>query len=408
VSRIAICASLAIILSAACVAGPASSEPVPVTTSPSSAPSSSAHLAPTPEPSATPTLAAAPADLPSEIGTVAWVRTRLELDGNGSARTWQLVGGVLGQSADIRADIPADARFRTATDGRLLGFATSANDEIAVDVRDVGSGDSVRTVSIPGVDVQTLLLDDERSVAYAAIVKIGGGLDIVRIGLANGVVQRLLALDDRFTPEAIPTERAALAIDPLGVLVVDACTKADGCRLWEIPPGAAAPRPRALTKDVPIVCAIVGVTVDRLVVTDDAACSRDTSGASVPVRAIDRRDGSSHVVTDEAIGPTRVVKVAGRTLIVASKRSADWSRSTILTVDVTSRLRTVHASGLENPNRDLGPWLGVSPTVLAGSWVLIAPWGGETTDLAEPQPARLLDLETDASIELPPGTFGTD
>jgi hypothetical protein len=290
----------------------------------------------------------------------------------------------------------------------LLGFATSANNEIVVDVRDVRSGDPVRTVSIPGIDVQTLLLDEERSVAYAAVVKVGGGLDIVRIGLANGVVQRLLALDDRFTPQAIPTERIALAIDPVGVLVVDACTNAEGCRLWEIPPGAAAPRPRVLAKDVPIVCSIVGVTLDRLVVTDDAACSHDTSEASVPVRAIDRRDGSSHVVTDESIGPKRVVEVAGRTLIVASKRSADWSRSTVLTVDIASRLRMVHASRLENPNRDLGPWLGVSPTVLAGSWVLIAPWAGETTDLAEPQPARLLDLATDESIELPPGTFGTD
>jgi hypothetical protein len=408
VFRIAICASLVVILSAACVAGPASSVPAPVTTSPSSAPSSSARPAPTPEPSTTPTLAVAPADLPTEIGTVAWVRTRLELDGTGAARAWHLVGGALGQAADIRADIPADARFRTATDGSLLGFATSVNSEIAVDVRDVRSGDPVRTVSMPGVDVQALLLDDERSAAYASVVNVGGGLDIVRIDLANGVVQRLLALDERFAPEAIPTERAALAIDPVGVLIVDACTKAGGCRLWEIPPGAAAPRPRALAKDVPIVCAIVGVTLDRLVVTDDAACFADTSGASIPVRAIDRRDGSSHVVTDEAMGPTRVVEVAGRTLIVASTRSIDWSQSTILTVDVASRLRTVHASGLENPNRDLGPWLGVSPTVLAGSWVLIAPWGGETTDLAEPQPARLLDLATDASIELPPGTFGTD
>jgi hypothetical protein len=408
VSRIAICGSLVVILSAACVAGLASSVPVGVTTSPSLTPSSSARPAPTPEPSTTPTPAVAPADLPTEIGTVAWVRTRLELDGNGAARTWHLVGGALGQSADIRADIPADARFRTATDGRLLGFATSVNNEVVVDVRDVRSGDPVRTVSIPGVDVQMLLLDEERSAAYASVVKIGGGLDIVRIGLANGVVQRLLALDDRFTPEAIPTERVALAIDPRGMLVIDACTNADGCRLWEIPPGAAAPRPRVVAKDVPIVCGIVGVTLDRLVVTDDAACSRDTSDASVPVRAIDRRDGSSHVVTDEAMGPTRVVEVAGKTLIVASTRSADWSRSTILTVDVASRRRTVHASGLENPNRDLGPWLGVSPTVLAGSWVLIAPWGGEATDLAEPQRARLLDLATDASIELPPGTFGTD
>jgi hypothetical protein len=412
--------ALLVIIATGCIAAPEPSSLPPAQTATPSASFTSSALSSsspiptvvataTPEPSATVSASPVAGDLPAEIGTVAWVRRHLVLDAAGNGTSWRIVGGPLGHPATVKVDLPFETAFATTVGGSWLAIATIAKGTVSIDIRDVGTGAAVRTISTTGAGLGRVVFDPDRGWIYAQVTRAGGGYDVDRMDVGSGSVTKLLSLDKRFTPlDGIPTERAEMVLDPGGTLVIDACASADGCRLWEIPPGGPAPKPRTLPKATPIVCRIVGATDRWLVVLDDSVCFIDTGDAPMPLRAIDRRDGSSHIVTNEFLLSDRVVEFEGGTYVVSSLRSRDWSTSAIVTVDVESGGRVVHARGLSNPQPDLGPWLGVSATVLPGSWVLVAPWGGETTDDSEPQPARLLDLSTDEIVVLPAGTFGID
>ena len=52
-----------------------------------------------------------------------------------------------------------------------------------------------------------------------------------------------------------------------------------------------------------------------------------------------------------------------------------------------------------------GGWLGVSSQVMPGAWVLVEPWGIETTGSTS-LTSRLVNIRTGEVIELPLGTSG--
>ena len=139
-------------------------------------------------------------------------------------------------------------------------------------------------------------------------------------------------------------------------------------------------------------------------VSDDSVCTLDYGEAPFPMRAIDRRDGTTHSLGDESqVAPGRVMTIDGREVAVAAKRSADWSTSSIMTIDLVSGARTTIAGPFQNGDQI---WLGLDPIVLPGAWALVEPWGSVDAP-AQPIPAgRLVDVATGKVIQLPQGTFG--
>ena len=92
--------------------------------------------------------------------------------------------------------------------------------------------------------------------------------------------------------------------------------------------------------------------------------------------------------------------------ILAADRPGDWSTSDIDSIDLATGHRQTLVQGLRNSVDGLSGWLGVSSNPLVEPWVLVAPWGVDSTSLTTPPNARLLNVATKELIELPPGTFG--
>ena len=239
-------------------------------------------------------------------------------------------------------------------------------------------------------------------------MRVGGGVDLRRMSVMETDVETLVGLDERFTPDGMSVDRYTMTADPDGILLFEACADRDGCRLWEVPPGRPAPNPTTLPRGTPKVCSAIGASRQWLVVYDLDGCFVDTGDGAMPIRAISRAEGTSHVVDGTHLLARRVVELDGATLVVASERGPDWSTTDIVTIEVASRARQRHARSLPNLHDGSEGWLGVSPISLPGSWVLVEPWGvepGGTSDGIVPA-ARLLDLATNDLIELLPNTFG--
>ncbi len=337
-----------------------------------------------------------------------WWQVHLDLDDESNPIATSVAAGLLGSPASFMTSTPASDGFvHVSGAGSVLGVLTSREQSSTLAFRDLAASQDLSRYELTTPQVDGVIVDPARGAAYVSLQRPGGGAEIRRVSLTQDVSTRLVVLDKRFTPDGQPSERYTMIVDPDGVLVVEACATADGCRLWEIGPEDASADPRTLPAGLPIVCNAIGATRDWLVVHDDAACWADTGDAPLPIRAIDRRDGSSHIVDTNHLLASRVIELEGRAYVVASIRSDDWTRSDVVTIDVESRTQVSHVRGLANaPSDSLLGWLGVSPTALPEPWVLIETWGVDRAVDGVPPAARLLDLTTDEMIELNPGTFG--
>jgi hypothetical protein len=381
---------------------PPSSEPsIPASAPPaSSAPTD--PLAPTPAPFPE----ASPADgVPAALAQIAWAGSQLEDRADGT-QVWHVFGGLINAPPTIRVNV-SDPRgypwLHVAAD--VVAIVSDADGSAHIDLRHATDGALLGSVDVAaGTSTGAVAIDPGRRLVYAAVARPAGGVDIRRVAFDGSSSVGLVTLDKRFTPDGIASERFGLTLDPAGVLLVEACGSADGCRLWEIPPDAAkAAKPRTLPGHPPIVCSIVGATSDWLVVSDDDACWADTSEAALPYRAIRRSDGTSHLITDDHVGAERVIPFGGRTYLVAADPAFAGATVSIVTYDVESGRKAVQLRGLlASPEEQT---VAVSDVVLPGAWVLLEPWFVDAPSL--PQiPARLLDLSTGTLIELPLGTFG--
>ena len=361
----------------------------------------------TPEPF--PTLEAFPsaipvAGVPAALEQVAWAGARTENRPDGSS-VHHVFGGLLNHPPTVRLDVDDPAGYPwLATAAGAIGIATSRGDGVHLEIRNASDARIIGATDARGGGTGKLAIDPPRKLAYLATTLAGGGLAIHRLTFDGTADDVLIRLDKRFTPDGIPSERWDLTIDPDGVLVVEACARADGCLLWEVPPGmASAPKARTLSGHPPIVCSIVGATRDWLVVQDDAACTADTGDAPLPVRAIRRSDGTSHLVTDDHVDVGRVVESDGRTVLAAADPILAGATVNIDLYEIGSGTKTVVVRGLApSPSEQA---IRVSRAVLPGTWILLEPWFVESTALPE-IPARLLDLSTGQVIELPFGSFG--
>jgi hypothetical protein len=258
-------------------------------------------------------------------------------------------------------------------------------------------------LDVVGVDA-TVVLDADRNLLYSAAAQATGGVEIRRRSLDGITDDLLVTLDKRFTPDGMPVERYGLVLDADGVLIVEACGEADGCRVWEIPPGvASAPKPRTLPGKPPGLCQLIGATREWLVVQDGDACFADYSEAPLPVRAIRRADGASHLVTDDHVQIGRVVDVGARTWLIGADRIFAGSDVGIVRYDAATGKKDVLVPTLPAAAND--QTYIVSRAVLPGSWVLLQPWFVEVGSIPA-VPARLYDAATGQAIELPIGTFG--
>ena len=339
---------------------------------------------------------------------MAWWHVDLDLDDASNPVSAHLAAGLLGSPESFTVTVPAgDGFLRAYGAGSNLAMLTSRAQAATLVVQDLAAGRELQRYELTTPQVGAVAIDPARSVAYVAVQRPIGGVEIRRLSLAQSASTTLITLDKRFTPDGQAIERYVMTVDPDGVLVVEACAEADGCRLWEVGPNEASAKPRTLAKGLPIVCGAIGATRDWLVVYDDATCWADTGDASLPIRAIDRRDGSSHLVDARHLLASRVIELGGRTYVLASVRTDDWSRSDIVSIDVESRAEVTHVRGLVNASSEtqLG-WLGVSPMPLPPPWVLLETWGVDPAVDGVPPAARLLDLTTDQVIELNPGTSG--
>ncbi len=250
-------------------------------------------------------------------------------------------------------------------------------------------------------------VDPEREVIYAGVRPAAGGVDIRRIALDGSESASLIGLDGRFAAQAIPTDHYGLVVATDGRLVVEACAD-DACRLWRVAPGEAAGKPTRLPAGTPEVCDLAGATDDWVVASDEDLCSLDAAEAPFPWRSIALGDGANRPLTDRSqVGIARVLKLGGDTVAVAGRRSGDWSTTDIETYDAPSGKRHIIVKGLDNDADadDSGGWLGVSSQLMPGAWVLVEPWGIETTGSTS-LTSRLVNIRTGEVIELPLGTSG--
>jgi hypothetical protein len=363
---------------------------------------------PTPMPSPSPAMSVS---VPDGLDRFAWARTRVDSDADGNVVATEVSIGWLGSTATLTERIDRPRGFaRTFVRGEVAAVVTYREGQATIELRkpdgsSLGRIDVVAPIGSP----DDVLLDPARSQLYAAVRLPAGGVDIRRLSFDGATATTLLRLDERFAVDGIPTERYGFALAPDGSVEILACAKRDGCRLWRVgaDEDAATGGPRTLAPETPIVCSVVGATLDWLVVTDDQACTADTGDAPLPLRAISLRDGSSQLLANDHVIVGRVMEVGGRAIVAASLRSDDWSTSEIITIDVESARRGTVLRNLKNSEDDAG-WLGASPFPLVGDWLLIGPWGGSLTSLVEPPNARLLNLSSGRVIELPPRTFGQD
>jgi hypothetical protein len=410
----------AILLVAGCVAAPGpSSQPSGSSPSPSasasSAPSPTAErsasaapesIEPSPEP--VPTLVPFPTDVPSvslpaAIGPVAWGAIRF--DEADAGRRAIALGGILGSGPTIEVELldPLGDPNPVVAGSLVAASVRSALGHLRVRVWHAIDGSIAADLDIVGVDAK-VVLDPERNLVYTAAAQAAGGVEIRRRSLDGVTDDLLVTLDKRFTPDGMPVERYGLIVDPDGALIVEACGDADGCRLWEIPPGVAiAPKPRTLPGHPPGLCTLLAATRDWLIVQDDEACFADYSEAPLPVRAIRRADGTSHLITDDHVAIGRVIEVAGRTWVIGADEVFAGSDVRLVRYDVATGKKAVLVPSLPAAAND--QTYEVSSTVLPSSWVLLAPWFVESGSIPA-IPARLYDVATGESVELPVGTFG--
>src|SRR5262249_15570409 len=158
-------------------------------------------------------------------------------------------------------------------------------------------------------------------------------------------------------------DRFDFELTPSGSLVVIACGRADGCRVWEVPPGAKAPPPPIkLAKTTPLACYAAAALDDVLLVYDPAACS-DEDGIPLTVRAMSLGDGSTRAVASERrILVKRVVDVGGRPQAIGSVVAAGDSYS-IDAIDLETGHRSVLAGPIRQATDSLKPVMTVSSTV---------------------------------------------
>ena len=360
--------------------------------------------------SAHPTLDASPSTVsPSldpaspAVDDLAWWGVQQDTDSNGPVAS-HLTAGVLGRPASIDERVAwADGPLEVSGAGGVIGVVDRDPKQPSLVFWSVPDGRRLGD-KLDATGISKVVIDPARGVAYLALALNSGGVEIRRVALDGTSATNLIELDARFTPDGIPRERFDLAVDPDGNLLTEACAKRDGCRLWTVPAGAnIAPKPVNLAPAPPILCSIVGATTEWLVVYDDAACIADTSDAALPIRAIARADGTSHLVADAHLGAGRVLQFGGATYVVANDGAFAGATIDIVTLDVESGAKVVHLKGIP-PGPD-DSWLEVSPQPLPSPWVLLQPVFIESTALPT-IPARFLDLATGQVIELPTGTFG--
>jgi hypothetical protein len=276
-----------------------------------------------------------------------------------------------------------------------------------IDVIDARTTARLGTVPFDGrAGVDHVLVDPVGKVLYASMPAAKGGIEIVRLAFDGTGRTSLIRLDKRFAPVGIPEDRFDLDLTATGGLVAIACGRADGCRVWDVPPGAkTAPPPIRLTAATPVLCHAAAASDDVLIVYDPDACS-DVGGIPLPVRAISLGDGASRLIAVEPlILVTRVVEVGGRTRAVASV-AAGAGTFTIDAIDLDTGQRSVLAGPIGQAPESAGPVVDVSPAILPGAWVLVAPANPKPSDPAGLTAAVLIDAASGTAIQLPVGTFG--
>jgi hypothetical protein len=399
--RAAIVMAGALALSACGSQPPASPSTTAVTTSPATPTGSSIPS------SVEPTI---PVGLPAELQGIAWSRVTQVGDGAGGVDHATVEIGLLGRLASFETSVDRARWYVTAASGgpyvAMIRFPTAAGDG-QIDVIDARTTATLGTVPFKGgTGVDHVLVDPAAKVLYASMPAEKGGIEIVRMAFDGTGRTSLIRLDKRFAPVGIPEDRFGMALTASGTLVAIACGRADGCRVWEVPPGAkAAPPPIRLAANVPVICYVAAASDDVLIVYDPGACS-DEGGVPLPVRAIDLGDGSTRLLAREPrILVKRVVDVGGASRAIASV-AAGPDAYTIDAIDLETGGRSVLAGPIAQASDSLAPLVEVSPAVLPGAWVLVASPEPNPNDPADRVPAVLIDAAGGTAIQLPVGTFG--
>lgn len=391
--------------------GPSASDPA-ITPGPTT-PGTGAPSPATPSPIAEPTPMLG---LPDGIGAYAWAVTEPVMNAEGETTGWRLRFGPIGGGASTTVTSGIEAGFvRAAVGGSMVVVARMP--EVAAPADAVTELEAFR---LPGTSVlratlrtpwlQRIVVDDERSTIYAAANQAAGGVHIVRIS-TSGEPVTLIRLDERFTPDGIPTERFDLTLTPAGDLVVLACASSEPCRLWRVPPDASTADPIDLDPAMPIVCSAIGATERVLVVYDDAACWADYDDAPVPIRAVDLATGVTRELHEGSnFWAARVVEVGDHTEVVGRVRRPGGAVSDIVAIDVADATRR---TVLADVPLDIGAdgvqagQIVVSDSRLPGDWVLVLHGFRLPSDaIADPLAPFLLRIGDGEVVTLPARTSG--
>ena len=398
---------------AGCVASPPSSPDVAPSGVPPSAPSRSESLAPSLAsamyPSVEPSIAPSEQPtLPAALRELAWVRLVPELNAAGNLVAERISIGLLGSAALIEETRPASgAFFFGVAAGPFVALVSPAADGVGtatIEIRDARDSSTVATLrrSMLG----TVFLDPIRRLLYAAIRHQSGGIDIERISFDGHTSTTLVRLGPTFTPGGIPEDRYDLTLTQSGALVVTACDRVVGCRLWHIGPGttSAAP-PIAFASSKPGLCWL-GAASDKLAVVFDADSCTDNGDAPRPSHAVSLEDGTATALPARTgISIRRVVSIGGRSIGIVTQPAGSGGFA-VGTIDLTSQDEATLILNVPI-SADTG-WPAIVPStgILPGSWILLEPFAPDSGTTIAPPPAALLDARSGASIVLPDGTSG--
>ena len=328
------------------------------------------------------------------------------LDADGNIASTRIAIGRLGSPATTTLSIPGYAESEPA--GGFVLVLVEGVSGSTIDVYRASDGSRVSEIDPGGfADAPHVAVDPEHEVIYAGVRPAAGGVDIRRIALDGSGSESLIGLDDRFAAQAMPIDHTDSSSRPT------AASSSRPARTTNAACGGSRPgRPRASRRACrparPRSATSLGRPMTGSSLRTRRCATLDVAEAPFPWRSIALGDGASRLLTDRSqVGIARVLRSAARRSPSPVVDPAVGPRPTSRRTRSPSGKRHVIVEGLDNDaDADAyGGWLGVSSQVMPGAWVLVEPWGIETTGAAS-LTSRLVNVRTGEVIELPLGTSG--
>ena len=146
--------------------------------------------------------------MPAGIEQVAWWRVSLDQNASGEVSGDHLAAGLLGERASFERSTPrSDGYVRVWGAGSLIAVTMTRSRSTTIEFRDLRVNRKLATYELDTPGVEDVIIDPQRGVAYAAVRRVGGGVDLRRMSAMEAAVETLVGLDSRCTPDDMSVDR---------------------------------------------------------------------------------------------------------------------------------------------------------------------------------------------------------